>query len=534
MSASPNLSATRRVSRWSLLFSVVVTLALAAVSASMLIDLRQDAWDQATLSSESLLKVLEQDIARTIEIYDLSLQGVVDGLNQPEIGAMSPKLKQMLLFDRAANIRDAGPILVVNEQGRIQIDSASWPPRQTLVDTSREYFQVHRDGRESGLHISRALVSDVTGHEMIAMSRRLSHPDGTFAGIVLGAVRLSYFRSLFSRLALGDSGVVSLIRADGMMLAREPRHEDGVKLNVANSPTFRQMLDQRSGRILAHSAIDGVERFYVFKQVGDLPLRLTVARSLEDIFAGWYRKAWLIGMIVAGLCGTTIGFALLLARELKRREAAEAATLAANAELAEIAVTDPLTGLFNRRRFDEVLTREWRRADRDGTPLSLVLLDADLFKAFNDRYGHQAGDVALCAVADAIASQARRPGDGTFRIGGEEFALVLAGTAADEAFAFAERVRTNILASNIAHADSPGGTLSVSIGVAAMQEGDDPVSLFARADTALYDAKRLGRSRTVQAVPTPSQRAARRLARSVFVELGALPASTRRRGALTP
>jgi diguanylate cyclase (GGDEF)-like protein len=519
----PNRQASRRVSRWSLLVSVVVTLALAAVSASMLLDLRRDAWNQATLSSESLLKVLAQDIARTLEIYDLSMQGVVDGLNRPEMAGMSPGLRQVLLFDRAANLRDAGPLLVVDERGKVVIDSAGWPARQAAIDTDRDYFSVHRDGQSGGLYIGRALVSTITGHEIVPLSRRLSHPDGSFAGIVLGAIRLNYFKSLFSRLALGENGIVALLRADGTMLVREPRLEDDAARNLAASPTFLKMLEKQHGRTVAHSVLDGVERLFTFRAVGDLPLRITVARSTGDILAGWYRKAWLIGAIVAGLCGMTIGFALLLARELKRRERAEAATLAANEELTEIAVTDPLTALFNRRRFDDLLAQEWRRASRNGAPLSLVLLDADFFKAFNDRYGHHAGDVALRAIATAILAQGRRPGDAAFRIGGEEFAMILAETELEGAYALAERLRAEVLAAGIPHPDSPSGLLSVSIGVTAMEEGDEPVSLFARADTALYEAKRMGRNRTVHTgemslVPQP-----RRLPESAFIALGTAP-----------
>jgi diguanylate cyclase (GGDEF)-like protein len=524
MSRSTHIPAAKRISRWSLVFSVIVTLALAAVSASMLLDLRRDAWDQATLNSESLLKVLAQDIARTIEIYDLSLQGAVDGLNRPDITGMSPDLRQALLFGRAANIRDAGPILVVDERGKVIIDSAGWPAREAVIDTSRDYFRVHQNGTGNGLYISRALVSTITGQEIIALSRRLSHADGSFAGIVLGAIRLNYFRSLFSRLSLGENGIVALLRADGMMLVREPRLDDDAARNLAASPTFMRMHEGPSGRTVAHSVLDGVERLFTYKQVGDLPLRMTVARSTRDILAAWYRKAWLIGAILAGLCAMTIGFALLLARELRRREKAEAATLAANAELTEIAVTDPLTGLFNRRRFDDLLAREWRRAGRNGSPLSLLLLDADFFKAFNDRYGHHAGDVALRAIATAILAQARRPGDAAFRIGGEEFALILAETELDGAYSLAERIRIDILAAGIAHPDSPSGTLSVSIGATALQEGDEPVSLFARADTALYEAKRLGRNRTVHTGEMPLVSGPRRLPDSAFVALAVRPA----------
>jgi diguanylate cyclase (GGDEF)-like protein len=524
MSRSTHIPAAKRISRWSLVFSVLVTLALAAVSASMLLDLRRDAWDQATLNSESLLKVLAQDISRTIEIYDLSLQGAVDGLNRPDIAGISPNLRQVLLFDRAANMREVGPIYVVNDRGKIIMDSEHWPPREATIDTGRDYFQIHRDEKRNGLYVGRAFVSTISGQEIIAVSRRLSHPDGSFAGIVLGAIRLNYFRSLFSRLALGENGIVGLLRADGMMLVREPRLDEHAARNLASSPTFRQMLTARSGRVVAHSAIDGVERLFTFTQVGDLPLRLTVARSTGDILAGWYRKAWLVGAILAGLCVMTIGFAVLLARELTRREGAEAATLAANAELTEIAVTDPLTGLFNRRRFDDLLAREWRRAGRNGSPLSLLLLDADFFKAFNDRYGHHAGDVALRAIATAILAQARRPGDAAFRIGGEEFALILAETELDGAYSLAERIRIDILAAGIAHPDSPSGALSVSIGVAALEEGDEPGSLFAHADTALYEAKRLGRNRSVHTGEMPLVSGPRRLPDSAFVALGVRPA----------
>jgi diguanylate cyclase (GGDEF)-like protein len=519
-----NLQTSRRVSRWSLLVSVVVTLALAAVSASMLLDLRRDAWNQATLNSESLLRVLAQDIARTVEIYDLSMQGVVDGLNRPEIAGMSPSLRQILLFDRAVNSRDAGPILVVDEHGKVVIDSAGWPARQATIDTDRDYFRVHREGQSGGLYIGSPLASTITGHEIVPLSRRLSHPDGTFAGIVLGAIRLNYFKSLFSRLALGENGIVGLLRADGTMLVREPRLADDSARNLAASPTFVRMLESRQGRAVAHSVLDGVERLFTFRAVGDLPLRITLGRSVRDIFASWYRKAWLIGAILAGLCAMTIGFALLLARELKRRESAEAATLAANAELTEMAVTDPLTALFNRRRFDDLLAQEWRRASRNGLPLSLVLLDADCFKAFNDRYGHHAGDVALRAVSAAILAQARRPGDAAFRIGGEEFALILAETELDGAYALAERLRAGVLAAGIAHPDSPSGLLSVSIGVTAMEEGDEPMSLFARADTALYEAKRMGRNRTIHTGEMSPVPGPRRLPQSAFIALGTLPA----------
>ena len=130
-------------------------------------------------------------------------------------------------------------------------------------------------------------------------------------------------------------------------------------------------------------------------------------------------------MVLLSLCGVTAGLTWLLRRELRRREQAEAELLAANARLAAQATTDALTGLGNRRRFDEVLAQEWDRAVRGRRPLSLILIDADCFKGFNDTYGHQRGDEALRLIAGSIRAAANRASDMVCRIGGEEFAVIL-------------------------------------------------------------------------------------------------------------
>ena len=116
-----------------------------------------------------------------------------------------------------------------------------------------------------------------------------------------------------------------------------------------------------------------------------------------------------------------------------------------NAQLERLSTLDTLTGLANRRRFDEVLRHEWRRSARDGTPLSLVFCDIDFFKDFNDGYGHLAGDDCLVKVARAVSAASNRPGDLAARYGGEEFVLVLPGTAEEGAGTLAERLRTRIV-----------------------------------------------------------------------------------------
>lgn len=171
-------------------------------------------------------------------------------------------------------------------------------------------------------------------------------------------------------------------------------------------------------------------------------------------------------------------------------------------KLATLAIKDGLTGLANRRHFDDMLQQEWRRAERGGTPVSLVMMDVDYFKKFNDQYGHQAGDSCLKAVAKVIAAEARRPGDLAARYGGEEFVLLLPNTDEVGCALVAERIRQSLETLNLSHAlNPPTKRVTMSIGGAtgwpnAEAQGNHP-SLIAAADRALYAAKHAGRDRFV-------------------------------------
>ncbi|MBH5402438.1 diguanylate cyclase [Bradyrhizobium sp. CNPSo 4010] len=170
-------------------------------------------------------------------------------------------------------------------------------------------------------------------------------------------------------------------------------------------------------------------------------------------------------------------------------------------KLGALAISDGLTALANRRHFDERLEAEWDRARREGRPLSLLLMDVDHFKSFNDQYGHQAGDACLRSVAGVLAEQARRPADLAARYGGEEFALLLPNTDAGGCEQVGERIRQAIQDLGILHAlNSPSKQVTLSIGGATHTSfGDkaDCTSLIAAADKALYAAKESGRNRLV-------------------------------------
>lgn len=168
-----------------------------------------------------------------------------------------------------------------------------------------------------------------------------------------------------------------------------------------------------------------------------------------------------------------------------------------NQELQRLTATDGLTGVANRRRFDEALDHEWRRAIRAHASLACIMIDIDHFKAFNDLYGHLQGDACLRQIAHTLVSTARRAGDIVARYGGEEFAVVLPATALDGAQRVAEQLRTTVAGLRIPHdASGTGPHVTISLGVAAVvpSQGVTPSSLVAAADRALYQAKRNGRN----------------------------------------
>lgn len=169
----------------------------------------------------------------------------------------------------------------------------------------------------------------------------------------------------------------------------------------------------------------------------------------------------------------------------------------ANRMLRSLSYLDALTGIANRRHFDETLEQEWRRAYRISTVLSLVMIDIDHFKLFNDTYGHQGGDECLKQVAMVLSNTLKRAGDLAARYGGEEFAVILPGTEVDGATSLAEEFRTRVEALQLEHKMSPSKIVTISVGIATTYptESSSLDILIAAADRALYRSKHEGRNR---------------------------------------
>ncbi|WP_175716358.1 sensor domain-containing diguanylate cyclase [Burkholderia anthina] len=469
---------------------IVVACALMGLCVLQLFQSRNDALERASETSRNLGLIAERDIRRNFELYDLSLQAVIDGLRRPEVMNAPSGLRRAVLFDNAMTAQFLGSVLVLDADGNIVLDSANDVPRHGNF-ADRKYFTVHRDNPNVGLYVSDPFPSRLRGGTLsIGLTRRISRPDGSFAGIVLIAVNLEYFHQLFAGLSLGRHGSISLIGNDGVMVMRHPYDARTIGLDISHAATFQRFRAAQEGVFSETSSLDGVRRLYYFRHLPKLPLMIMVAEAEPDIYAAWRHRAVTIGALVAVFGAAFIAVSVMLGTQLRRRMRAES-------ELVLLARTDGLTGLNNRRSFAEVLDREWRRARRVRSVFSLLFVDVDRFKAYNDTYGHQAGDDALAAVARCIGDNIRRPADTAARYGGEEFVVLLPDTAETGAAQIAESIRVAIDALPLEHAGSEYGHVTASIGLASWTpEHDAQVeAVIKAADEALYHAKANGRNR---------------------------------------
>ena len=485
----PQLSAN-----WLVAFATTIVIGFSAICVSVLLSMRQGDIDLAAQTSSNLAAAIHADIARNVELYDLSLRNVIDVLRSPEIEKLAMPLRQLVLFDRATTARHFGAIRVYDQAGDLTIDSSTLTPALENI-SGQESFTTHMEQTNDSLFIGKPFKTEV-GEYIIFVSHRLSRDDGSFAGVVVGSIRLSYFNNLFRRLKMDSQDVLTLFRRDGTILMRNPPDPSAMNRTLPNTNRFRDS-NEIEGAFRVVAAIDGIDRQYVWKG-GTIPLVVVAGKSMDDILGRWRGKAFLIGAAMLGLAVLAIGFTLMLAAEMKRRTLAEA-------KLAALANTDALTGLSNRRSFDRVMLAEWARARREQTPLSLLMVDADHFKGFNDTFGHQAGDTVLANIAACIADNARRPHDCGARYGGEEFAVLLPNVRPEDAMQIAESIRFGV-----SGLPSEYRSITVSVGVATLVpvDGIDHRDLIYAADVALYQAKSRGRNQTVAQRPQQNELAA--------------------------
>lgn len=634
MSTGRDLGKTR-LPLWAAGFVMLTCFAILGLSGWREWETRNAELRTAEIDVANLAHSLVQHADDTFELVDTILVGLVHRLELDGTGPDTIAKLQTYLPTRKSSDRIHG-IFVYDETGR-------WLATTEQVDFSkfnnsdREYFQRHRDSPDPGTLIGRPIKSRSGGQWIITASRRINHPDGSFAGVALLTIDVSYFVRFYERFDLGPHSSASLLNNDGIMLARS-RDESGafVGRDLSNAPLFKQWKTRPAAAVYYFkSPLDDVQRLSYYQRSSRYPLMVLASKSQDDVLAPWRRAAVARMTAVLGLvlliaaigfylvrqllqrqrmaqaliakeahfrllaeqssdmvtrigldnrliyvspsCARIIGWssnellgtsavAGVHAEDMERVEQAIAALKNGEAEearfvyrqrhrdkgeiwaesalhvtrasdsgeidgvvavvrdmteqkdlqdkLASLAATDGLTGLANRRAFDERLADEWARARRDGTPLSLLLIDVDHFKAFNDHYGHLAGDGCLRALGRILSAHPRRPADLAARYGGEEFAVLLPNTDADGCARVGEEIRGALRDLAMLHAQNPPSRLvTVSVGAATgfpSETTTDSSALVAAADRALYAAKDSGRDRLIasgQVVPWPAKSA---------------------------
>ena len=487
-----------------IILMVAFCLMLVSLHAWSLWTSRQGELEETAVSTANMARALASHAERSLNTADSVLAELVERAEETGEAPLDSKRMHARMVHIVHDSPEIQELFVYGADG-IRL-ATSLPTLLQGSNIDREYFRYHMTHADTGTRIGKPIRSRSSGMLTIPVTRRINRPDGSFGGVAMASLRLDFFGKFYDSFDVGRTGTIILAIDDGTLLYRRPFKPEMVGTSIANGPVIQ--LYRKSGPVgtaMLVARIDGIERLYSYRHLDGFPLLVATAQAKDEILAGWWiAVAKMSCVVVFAVCMLAWGMRRMV-RQIRVREALEAELRAArsalelrNVSLRQLADSDGLTGLANRRRFEETLALEHERARRSGLPFSLILLDVDYFKKFNDRYGHVAGDDCLRRVAGAVASGPRRPADLAARYGGEEFAVILPDTDLDGACAVAENIRLAVAALGVDHADSACGHVSVSLGVHTCRPGADaastPLGCIEAADALLYQAKMDGRN----------------------------------------
>lgn len=488
--------------RRSLISRAIAFIAIVAVSLTALVvwdswQARQSELQQTEVVTANMARALTQHAEASIGSTDNILAALVERIEDRGIRNIQPAVLKRFLMRRVSEQEIVSGLIIIDETGRPIVNSHPNPPAG-ISYTDRDYFEHHRDYADRGPYVGPAVLSKTTQTWIITLSRRLEHPDGSFAGVMLATISLDFFRRFYEEFDIGQSGAIFLATDDGVLLARRPFVESLVGTSISKGPVFNEYRSKGPvGTAMLVSRIDGTERLYSYRHGATYPLLVAVAMSKADIYAKWRAETIRLVAVCLVIIVFIGAFGIYLVYQISLREGIELRLRDAQQALETLAAEDGLTGLANRRAFDAALKTEFDRAVRNRSTLSLVMIDVDRFKQFNDLYGHPAGDDCLSRIAKEIKSVPSRPADMCVRYGGEEMAILLPDTDLEGAMAIAERVRASVQMLNITHSANPERVVTVSSGVASIKavlRQENFIDLVKMADKALYNAKAAGRN----------------------------------------
>ncbi|KAB0265608.1 sensor domain-containing diguanylate cyclase [Microvirga brassicacearum] len=446
----------------------------------------------------TLARSLAQHAEDTFELADAVLVDLVDRATASEMTPARAVRLRDFLTERIKTLPRLKALAIYGRDGELRTSSLEVEPKDVNA-AGQDFFEHHRNSKSHRWYFGPFIRDPLDGGWVLTLSRRFDEPGEEFGGVVVASIESRYFSDYYARFDVGKQGSLVLFTSGGILVARYPVKESAIGGNGSADPLFTRHLPQApAGSYSYRSAVDGVERLSGYRRGDHFPVVVLAAAGREESLASWYQDFVYRIIAVTVLVATVASLGWGLARQLRRRDRAEA-------ELSILAATDGLTGLANRRTFDSHLESEWLRAAREDTPLSLLLIDIDCFKAFNDAYGHQAGDHCLCSVAHVLKNAVRRPGDLVARYGGEEIVVLLPVTSAKGAARVAELIRSGVETLGMPHKHgTSAGVVTISIGTATLFPASEAIStgpkdLVAMADRALYDAKLDGRNRVAVA-----------------------------------
>lgn len=487
---------------------VILLLAIIGISLASLTIWRVEASkERALLEADThglnLAQALTTYSEGVVRQSSLLLLGLVERLETE--GSEPAQIRRLsALIDRQRPVMpQLSGVTIYDRQGHWLLSSSRSIPAGAN-SSERAYFIHHRDDPSRETFIGSPIRSRSNQEWVITISRRFNDAQGEFAGVVAVTLGVENFLKLFGKIDLGHDGAIGLSSADGTLLVRYPFREEDMGRNFSQSPIYvRYLVDKSVGTASFTSSLDGVERLYAFRKSDEQPLITTVALGKHEALAAWRLESVLSFAVVGSLMAITAIICWLLIRHISRRikveiqlRVTQQQLVDSNRQLEMLAMKDALTGLANRRCFDETLAIEARRARRDNVSLALLMIDLDYFKRFNDSLGHIAGDACLRTVSKILEECVRRPQDLVARYGGEELGIIMPHTDRAGATYVAKAIIHRLLEENIPHIASPFGRVTVSMGIAVAESEDlnNVQHLVEIADAALYGAKAAGRN----------------------------------------
>jgi diguanylate cyclase (GGDEF)-like protein len=488
-----------------LILIVIIVLSLVGLDIWQSWTSRNQALSAASANASNMARSMAEHAGHTFEEADTVLIGMVERVQTDGVDDPVHRLRLHRLMKRLTeSLHQLHGLFIYGADGNWQVSSNDdYPPGANNAD--RDYFVYHRTHTDLSAHIGPVIRSRSTGDLIITLSRRINDAEGRFAGVALATLKVDYFRRFYQGYRLDPNGVISLAMADGTVLIRRPYDEAVLGSTLAKGVVFSQLLPVASeGTRMLPSIVDGVERLYGYRRVSQYPLVVLAAESKTFILASWRANLLRTAVVILLLLTATGIFGAMLIRQIRQTAQTEAQLRNAHAALELMAMQDSLTGLANRRQLDEALPQEIGRARRNGRPLGLIMLDIDHFKAYNDIYGHPAGDTCIREVGLAVLASVGRAGDLVVRYGGEELLVLLPECDLAGAVSVAERMVEAVRGLNIPHTGSPYGAVTVSAGAYVWQEKalpERPQALVEGADAALYRAKAQGRNQVYPPAP---------------------------------